>query len=61
MANGVARAIARRGFERGDRIAILSANCAEYLAAYFRHHARWSGRSSGELPVSSEDDRFCYP
>jgi acyl-CoA synthetase (AMP-forming)/AMP-acid ligase II len=35
MANGVARGIARRGFERGDRIAILSANCAEYLAAYF--------------------------
>jgi long-chain acyl-CoA synthetase len=34
MANGVARAIARR-FERGDRIAILSANCVEYLAAYF--------------------------
>jgi long-chain acyl-CoA synthetase len=35
MANGVARAIQRRGFRRGDRIAILSANCAEYLAAYF--------------------------
>jgi acyl-CoA synthetase (AMP-forming)/AMP-acid ligase II len=35
MANGVARAIAQRGFERGDRIAILSANCAQYLAAYF--------------------------
>jgi long-chain acyl-CoA synthetase len=35
MANGVARAIERRGFERGDRIAILSHNCAEYLAAYF--------------------------
>jgi long-chain acyl-CoA synthetase len=35
MATGVARAIRRRGFARGDRIAILSANCAEYLAAYF--------------------------
>jgi long-chain acyl-CoA synthetase len=35
MANGVARAIWRRGFARGDRIAILSANRAEYLAAYF--------------------------
>jgi long-chain acyl-CoA synthetase len=35
MADGVARALKRRGFERGDRIAILSANCAEYLAAYF--------------------------
>ena len=35
MANGVARAIQQRGFERGDRIAIVSANCAEYLAAYF--------------------------
>jgi acyl-CoA synthetase (AMP-forming)/AMP-acid ligase II len=35
IADGVARAINRRGFERGDRIAIVSANCAEYLAAYF--------------------------
>jgi len=35
MTNGVARAIRRRGFARGDRIAILSANCAEYVAAYF--------------------------
>jgi long-chain acyl-CoA synthetase len=35
MTNGVARALTRRGFARGDRIAILSANRAEYLAAYF--------------------------
>jgi acyl-CoA synthetase (AMP-forming)/AMP-acid ligase II len=35
MANGVARALARRGFARGDRIAILSVNRAEYLAAYY--------------------------
>ncbi len=35
MANGVARALVQRGFERGDRIAILSANCTEYLAACF--------------------------
>src|SRR6516165_7918452 len=35
MANGAARAIAQRGFERGDRVAILSANRAGYLAAYF--------------------------
>ena len=35
MANGAARAITQGGFERGDRIAILSANCVEYLAAYF--------------------------
>jgi amino acid adenylation domain-containing protein len=35
MANGVARALARRGFARGERMAILSANRAEYLAAYF--------------------------
>src|SRR6266581_8641276 len=35
MANGVARALMRRGLARGDRIAILSLNRAEYLAAYF--------------------------
>src|SRR6266850_3260446 len=35
MANGVARALFRRGLARGDRVAILTANRAEYLAAYY--------------------------
>jgi long-chain acyl-CoA synthetase len=35
QAKGVARALAARGFARGDRIGILSANCSEFVAAYF--------------------------
>jgi long-chain acyl-CoA synthetase len=35
MANGVARALSRRGLNHGDRVALLSANRAEYLAAYY--------------------------
>src|SRR6202045_820179 len=35
MANGVARALCARGLARGERVAILSANRAEYLPPYY--------------------------
>ncbi len=35
MSAGVARALGKRGFQRGDRIAILAENRTEYIAAYF--------------------------
>src|ERR1700733_1622468 len=35
MANGVARALVKRGLKRGDCVALLSANRTEYIAAYY--------------------------
>ena len=37
--DAVARALIHRGLVRGEAVAILAANSADYLCAYFRHHA----------------------
>jgi acyl-CoA synthetase (AMP-forming)/AMP-acid ligase II len=34
LANGVARALAKRGYQRGDRIALLAANSSDWLASH---------------------------
>ena len=55
MANGVARALLRRNLTHGDRVAILSANRAEYLAAYYGIMRAGLRRGSGELQVPAHD------